>query len=276
MSYTEKFKFISIPNEFSICTVYLKTKEGILDCEKIGYKLNEEIEVTVGLGETEIAKYIDETIMKLTIDDKVSKSFVLNDNINLDVSIHLLDFKEARHIYELNVEDMLARAKKLKEAGSNSYKYNEVKTAFYLFGRSFKYLKICEVEIKTEGEYETNSMHPQNHRPDYSSISEEINNFKQSCLLNLALCQSHGNNQKGILNNTTQVLEADERNLKALYRRGLSYMATNEHQLAISDFTAALSLQPSNKAIFKSLQEAKEHLRNDTNLLKHRLKGLFN
>lgn len=250
MNSTEAVRSLLVPNEFSKCNIILETNNERLSIEHVGYNLNNEIEITVGLGETETAQEIDKIIMKMTENEEITKVFNLAECETFEIKIHLLKFREASYIYKLNVEDKIKRAEDFKEAASRAYRQNEFKAAFYLFSRSIKYLKICEVELKAE-ENDKNDQKSSEKldkipeiNPQHIQLTQQISTLKQSCHLNLALCQCHGSNSQGTISNCSTVLSTQPTNVKALYHRGLAYMARKEFQLAIDDFNNAITHQP--------------------------------
>ena len=270
MDLSELSRFI-MPNEFSVCKMMLILIGDIPHPDMIGYDLNQEITITVGLGKTDIAKQIDLQIMKMCENDKFKQYVDSEKNGRFEICIEVLSLEKAKDVFELSLNEMFVRAIQLKEAGNQAFNLHEFTTAFYLFGRALKYIKYLEIEIEVTEEIEDNK----NKNTDNNQLKTELKNLKLICYLNLAICQSHGSNNTGAINNCTEVLKKEPNNIKALYRRGMCHLRAKDLQPAVIDLSQAHKLQPDNKAILKSLNQTKTLIKKDNDVLKNRLQGFF-
>lgn len=66
------------------------------------------------------------------------------------------------------------------------------------------------------------------------------------CKNNAAQCCLNSNNFKDALRLCTEILVLDKCNVKALYRRGQSYLKLKNNERALIDFRASFLLDPSN------------------------------
>merc|ERR1711879_989878 len=82
-------------------------------------------------------------------------------------------------------------------------------------------------------------------------FTEEIEQIKLSCHLNLAMCYLHLKKNKLATENCNMALRIDENNVKALFRRGKSKYAQKLFEEAKKDFELAVEKDPSNTAAKK-------------------------
>jgi len=81
----------------------------------------------------------------------------------------------------------------------------------------------------------------------------EGDTIKLACYLNVAQCLLKVNSLDKAIDNCKYALEIDEKNTKALFRRGTAYFLKKEYELAQSDLAKAADLQPGDKAIKNQL-----------------------
>ncbi|XP_042364025.1 peptidyl-prolyl cis-trans isomerase FKBP5 [Plectropomus leopardus] len=77
---------------------------------------------------------------------------------------------------------------------------------------------------------------------------KRIQSFMLTAHLNLALCFLRLKEFSQVVENCNKVIELDESNEKALYRRGEARLLRNEFSLALEDFQQVLQVNPSNRA----------------------------
>ena len=66
-----------------------------------------------------------------------------------------------------------------------------------------------------------------------------------ACYNNRAACYQQQSNYSAVIGDCTMVLEVDEKNQKALLRRGLAYEGLERYRLALQDIRALLAINPS-------------------------------
>ena len=81
--------------------------------------------------------------------------------------------------------------------------------------------------------------------------TEEINQIKLSCNLNLAMCYLQLKKYSLAAENCNRALRIDENNVKALFRRGKSKYAQKLYEEAKKDFELAIEKDPGNTAAKK-------------------------
>ncbi|XP_015113464.1 70 kDa peptidyl-prolyl isomerase-like, partial [Diachasma alloeum] len=163
-----------------------------------------------------------------------------NDSITIKFKATLTKHIPTKPIWLWTPEEKYQTALKYKNMAVSLVRDNRLKDAFYRFS------KACKIII---------SMEPI--EPDLE-LSEEMNKkireLRTSLYNNMAMCQLKYNNYEHAIELCTKVLQRDENNVKALYRRGCSYGGTRNNEKAIEDLQRAIELEPNNTAVREKLR----------------------
>ncbi|KEG13007.1 cyclophilin [Trypanosoma grayi] len=102
-----------------------------------------------------------------------------------------------------------------------------------------------------------------------------VNEKLVACYNNTAACALKLSRWAEARNAATQVLEIEESNSKALFRRGVANLNARDPESAVADLARAQSLDPENAEIAAKLQQAKDEAKARTAKLAAGLKKMF-
>jgi len=75
-------------------------------------------------------------------------------------------------------------------------------------------------------------------------IKDKASDLAISCYNNRAACNQQMSNFQSVIEDTSEVIEADPKNLKALLRRGLAFEGLERYKSALQDIRAVLAIDP--------------------------------
>ena len=151
----------------------------------------------------------------------------------LTFDVELMGFHEKKkEKWDMSDEEKVTEATSLKELGTTAFKDGQFQQA------AAKYLDAINM---LEG-------------------IEDQNALLLSCQLNVAQANINIKDYTSAIKNATAALNLDSNNVKALYRRGLSYNHVGNPELAIEDLKGALELDPDNKPVKLELQKARKQI----------------
>jgi len=130
----------------------------------------------------------------------------------------------------------------IKDSGNHYFKKGDHLSAKKKYKKAMKYIEYFTEDYDFEE----------------SEVKEMGKKYAVPIMLNLAACALKENNYENAIENCEEVLSLDEKNAKALYRRGQAYHGQKEWDLAITDFNEALLIEPENKGILKELHAVKQ------------------
>ncbi|XP_068598846.1 peptidyl-prolyl cis-trans isomerase FKBP5 [Brachionichthys hirsutus] len=142
--------------------------------------------------------------------------------------VTLKDFQRAKESWEMDLIEKLNLATEIKHKGNQYFKAGRHYQAVIQYQRIVSWL---EMECGTGMEQQ-----------------KMIQDFILTSHLNLALCFMRLQEFTQVVENCNKVIELDERNEKALYRRGEARLLRNEFSLAMADFQQVLHVNSSNRA----------------------------
>ena len=146
---------------------------------------------------------------------------------------------------------------KLKEEGNTLYRSGDYVPAAGKYFEAISYLEQLGVKEKPQ-----------------SDIWNEIMQKKVPLLLNYCQCKLLMKEYLVVIKHTTQVLEFEPDNVKALFRRGKAYSASWYEEEAKQDFGRVVELDPTlKKTVDKELRELNERMQEKTKEERKRLQG---
>jgi len=154
----------------------------------------------------------------------------------------------------------LELAKDCKNEGVELYMKREFRGAFLKFSLGVKYL----VTILSKSE-----------KGEDNPLEAEKSQLITVLYNNLASCHVQKGNWEHAADVATSVLEKDPLNVKALYRRGISYIEIQEYEKARIDLDKLLELEPDNQLAKNRINLLNERVRQFNNDFAVRMKKMF-
>ncbi|KAK5793747.1 hypothetical protein PVK06_034904 [Gossypium arboreum] len=159
-------------------------------------------------------------------------------NSTVYYEVEMVSFVKEKESWDMNAQEKIEAAGKKKEEGNALFKAGKYERASKRYEKAFRFI-----------EYD-------------SSFSDEEKQqaklLKVTCNLNNAACKLKLKDYKKAKKLCTEVLELDDRNVKALYRRAQAYMELVDFDLAEADIKKALEIDPDNRDVkleYRVLQE---------------------
>uniref|UniRef100_A0A2M4BPG4 peptidylprolyl isomerase n=1 Tax=Anopheles marajoara TaxID=58244 RepID=A0A2M4BPG4_9DIPT len=156
-------------------------------------------------------------------------------NATVEYTVTLKDFECLEPRSMMSPEETLAQGKLLREKGTKYLKENKHELALKMYERALTYL--------------------------YNKTQEE-ETIQLAIYLNKILCHQKLNDHDEAKVACMEALKLDSKNVKALYRRGMSNLALGDLDRALQDFSAVLEIEPENKAA-----------QNQATICKHKIKA---
>ena len=161
----------------------------------------------------------------------------------------------------LEADDWEARVKAAKERGSALMQKGEYKKAQIVMNRSAEFIRSYPKKLEA-------GLAPQQ-QALVASYRVALNN-------NFALCLMKNGDHKRALDFLAAVLKKDEKNIKALYRRGVCYRELKDLEAAEKEFYRVLTINPQEEESKKQILEI-QNLRNTNKKIEVKaLKNIFN
>ena len=130
----------------------------------------------------------------------------------------------------------------IKSAGNHFYKLNESQRAVRKYRKSLKYISILRDSMgSTNDEEET-----------------KIRAVEVPCCLNIAAACLKSKDYNGAMKECEKVLEIDEDNTKAIFRRGQARFGKGDYDLALQDLNRARELEPNDKGVLNEITKVKK------------------
>ncbi|CAN9511806.1 unnamed protein product [Ophioblennius macclurei] len=161
--------------------------------------------------------------------------------------VTLKDFHKAKETWEMDLTEKLDLVDGVKKKGNQYFKAGRYQQAVIQYQRIISWLEMeCGSGLEQQ---------------------KRIQDYVLTAHLNLSLCFLRIKEFSQVVDNCNKVIEIDESNEKALYRRGEARLTCNEFSLAMADFQQVLQVNPSNRAARSQISicqsKIKEHHEQD-------------
>lgn len=176
-----------------------------------------------------------------------NESFGIPGGATVEYEVELLTFIKTKQAWEMDPDEKIAQAKLLKEEGNKYMKDGKYNLALKKYERIQGYVS------------------------GFDDQHEESVQLKKSTFLNMSLVYQKIENTDEVIANCNKVLEIEDNNVKALYRRGNARLSTQDFDRALNDFNKILQTEPENKAAQNGIIIANHKIQE----YKHREKKLF-
>ncbi|KAG7244643.1 hypothetical protein INR49_029662 [Caranx melampygus] len=225
------------PNDGATVEVHLEGSCGdrIFDCRDVRFVVGEAEDQAVPLG---VDRAMDKMQKgeccvlylkpKYAFGSEGKPEYKIGPDKDVVYEVTLKDFQRAKEPWEMDLSEKLGLAEGVKSKGNEYYKAGRYLQAVVHYQRIISWF---EMECGSGTEQQ-----------------KMIKGFILSAHLNLALCFLRTKEFSQAVENCNKVLELDENNEKALYRRGEARLYRNEFTLAMADFQQVLQVNSSNRA----------------------------
>ncbi|XVF28972.1 hypothetical protein REPUB_Repub15cG0079500 [Reevesia pubescens] len=162
-------------------------------------------------------------------------------NSTVYYEVEMVSFVKEKESWDMNTQEKIEAAGKKKEEGNALFKAGKYERASKRYEKAVRFVE------------------------NDSSFSDEEKQqtklLKVTCKLNNAACKLKLKDYKQAEKLCTKVLELDDRNVKALYRRAQAYIQLVDLDLAEVDIKKALEFDPNNRDVKLEYRVLKEKIR---------------
>ncbi|KAH9301633.1 hypothetical protein KI387_013216, partial [Taxus chinensis] len=188
--------------------------------------------------------------------DKFPRPENVPERANIQWEVELIKFETQKDWTGLSFNEIMDEAEKIKSAGNRLFKEQKYELA------KAKYEKVLK---------DFNHVNPQDN--DEGKIFVQTRSFLQ---LNVAACYQKIGEYKKALESCNKVLGENHGHVKALYRRGIAYMACGDFNEARKDFSMMINIdkssEPDATAALAKLRRKEQEAEEQT---RKQFKGLF-
>ncbi|KAG7257864.1 hypothetical protein CRUP_037344 [Coryphaenoides rupestris] len=142
------------------------------------------------------------------------------------------DFPEDSDVDFKDVDKVLSVAEDVKNIGNNFFKNQDWASASRKYSKALRYLEVSGDVLEEDEE-----------------VQKRLEPTALSCTLNKAACQLKLTLWQEALDSCNQVLELNESNTKALFRRAQAWQGLKDLDQAMADLKKAQELAPQDKAV---------------------------
>lgn len=179
---------------------------------------------------------------------------------NLIYEAELIGFEEAKEgkaRSDMTVEERIEAADRRRQGGNELFKEDKLAEAMQQYEMALAYMG-DDFMFQLFGKYK-----------------EMAIAVKNPCHLNMAACLLKLNRYEEAIGHCNMVLAEDEKNIKALFRRGKARAALSQTDDARKDFQKVRKFSPEDKAVIRELRLLAEHDKQVYQKQKEMYKGLF-
>uniref|UniRef100_A0A0V0IVB0 peptidylprolyl isomerase n=1 Tax=Solanum chacoense TaxID=4108 RepID=A0A0V0IVB0_SOLCH len=188
--------------------------------------------------------------------DKFERPANVPEGAYVQWEIELLDFNTPKDWTGFSFREIMDDVEKIKGTGNRLFKEEKFELA------KAKYEKVLR---------EFNHVHPQD-----DEEGKEFANTRNLLHLNVAACLLKLGEHKKSIETCNKVLDVNPVHVKALYRRGMAYMASGDYEEARADFNKMMSIDKSSEASAKAaLLKLKKEEQEVERRVRRQFKGLF-
>jgi len=235
----------------------------------------------IGAGTTAVDRAFEKHLTNIQLKEKCNLVFnvVLEENYNqrtktdstaltisLDCDVHLLHLLNAEPIHKWYPETKLEKARQVYSQAVLLFKAGRYLDSFHLFQSGYK-LSVLAAGLPGTEKHSGDLPEPE--------LVTEAKRLCCNCCNNLAACHFQWGNHRSVIQLSSKVIEADVTAVKALYRRGVSYLSVNEYDFSERDLVAAHKLDPSNRAVNEKLGQVKQRRKASQSEMKNNLCKMF-
>jgi len=262
------------------------------------------VEFTVGTGttcvdrrlEVALATFLESEKSRLTLRVFIEPKFNSKEGgeplwVTIVAVVQLVNLVQAEPLWRWFPETRLARAKDHYAAAVNLFKLSRWLDAFHLFQAAHR-LALLAIGVKEKEDKKLKAGHQKSLEDHTSSTSSESRSssggrtlaaaslaeawkLRTACCNNLAACHFQWGNHASVVQLSTVVLQVDPNQVKALYRRGVSYLEMKEFDFAERDLVAAHKVEPSNRAVSEALGQVKLRKKREQASMQAKMSKMF-
>ena len=223
-------------------------EQDVAESDLVSYKFTgEDFEVTLGEGDTLLTELLDKVLMSMEegetgyIKSKVSATGQPISELGfsakgLNFNISLKSLNRAADSVDLEPDESLDRAQHHKDKGTSLFKEGRFTFAEKRFIKSIGYLEqLSPTKL------------PLDMRKQCRTLQTQIH-------LNMAACNLKAEKWDIVIKHCDVVISEDDKNVKALYRKGLAYTGLLNYDNALIVMNRASAIDPNNKAVLYQIQ----------------------
>ena len=254
------------PNDGATCTITYTAKlaDGMVFDAREGFAFKvDEDEVIEGLDrgvsgmkKGELAEFTIPAGQAFGAEGKAFETATVPGDAAVTYEVELVDFEKVKESYEMDTAEKLAACAKKKEDGTRFYKAKKWKLAARKYEAGPKILGVGEADWAEEEK-------------------REARKLKLACWNNAAACKLKLKEYPAAAALCTKVLEVEGNNVKALFRRGQSYVATQDFIEAEFDLKAAEAEDPDNAEVKREMLRLKKARKAYNQKEKGKYKNMF-
>jgi len=282
---------------------YLLSRKGNDETYELASQTEDftKVEFTVGTGttcvdrrlEVAVTTFLESEKSRLTLRVFIEPKFNSKEGgeplwVTIVAVVQLVNLVQAEPLWRWFPETRLTRAKDHYGAAVSLFKLSRWLDAFHLFQAAHR-LALLAIGVKEKEDNKLKAGH-QKSLEDHTSSQlrsssgdrtlaaaslAEAWKLRTACCNNLAACHFQWGNHASVVQLSTVVLQVDSNQVKALYRRGVSYLEMKEFDFAERDLVAAHKVEPSNRAVSEALGQVKLRKKREQACMQAKMSKMF-